>query len=222
MLGVVHHTEGRLSEARERIECCLVISRENGLRGIAAAATGALGQVLHDVGDLAASEELLLASLAESEKIGERDLSAHSHLALGSLRAATGDEDGARESLVKARDLARDMGVPRGETLARCELAVLSGGDLADALEAYGVHAEQLNAEDRRQALYLLWRATGDSAYLERAKRQLDEWVAYVDDETRRSMLANVRVNREIMAAWGAKRDGDGDGDGAESATRIG
>ena len=49
---------------------------------------------------------------------------------------------------------------------------------------------------------WLLFRATGDRAHLEEAKRLLDESVAHVDEETRTSMLTNLRLNREIMAAW--------------------
>ena len=49
----------------------------------------------------------------------------------------------------------------------------------------------------------LLWKATGDRAHLEEAKRLLDESVAHVDDATRESMLTNLHVDREIMAgAW--------------------
>jgi hypothetical protein len=44
--------------------------------------------------------------------------------------------------------------------------------------------------------------ATADSAHLADARRLLDESVANADDATRESILANLRVNREIMAAW--------------------
>ena len=41
------------------------------------------------------------------------------------------------------------------------------------------------------------------------AKRLLDEAVARVDDETRHSMLTNLRIHREIVAAW-EREFGDG------------
>jgi len=101
-----------------------------------------------------------------------------------------------------ARDLAADVGIPGTETLARGELACLPGGDTADALAALAENDERLTAEERLNARWLLFRATGDRAHLEEAKRLLDESVAHVDEETRTSMLTNLRVNGEIMAAW--------------------
>ena len=50
----------------------------------------------------------------------------------------------------------------------------------------------------------LLWRATGDRTHLVEAKRLLDELLAKNPAEHHATMLANVRVNREIVAAWAA------------------
>ena len=112
-----------------------------------------------------------------------------------------GDEEGGRESLATARDLALEIGLPGLETRARCHLACVPGGDVADALAAFTANHEGLEVGERLEARWLLFRATGDGAHLEEAKRLLDEFVAQVDDETRESMLTNLRLNREIMAA---------------------
>jgi hypothetical protein len=77
----------------------------------------------------------------------------------------------------------------------------LPGADPSDALSAFAAQEERLEAEERLAARHLLWRATGDRTHLVAAKRLLDESVANVDAETRASMLANLRVNREIAAA---------------------
>jgi hypothetical protein len=108
--------------------------------------------------------------------------------------------------LTAARDLAQPAGARGVETLARCELSLLPGGDPSDALSAFSAHEERLDAGERLEARRLLWRATGDRTHLVAAKRLLDEAVAKVDAETRASMLANLRVNREIAAA--AKEQG--------------
>ncbi|MBD3348063.1 MAG: hypothetical protein GF400_02565 [Candidatus Eisenbacteria bacterium] len=121
---------------------------------------------------------------------------------LGALRAAGGDAEAGRASLIVASDLAGEIGVPGTETLARCHLAVLPGGDAEDAISAFTERAERLYARERLEARWLLFRATGDAAHLTEAKRLLDEATANVDEETRASMLENLRLNREIMSAW--------------------
>ncbi len=161
-----------------------------------------LGRVLFEEGERAGSEERLVACIALCEEIGARHLAAGTHLALGSLRAAAREAVGGREALAAARDLAAEIGVPGYETLARCELALLPGGDAQDALAAFTENEERLKTGERREALYLLWKATGDRAHLEEAKRLLDESVAHVDDDTRKSMLTNLRLHRDIVAAW--------------------
>ena len=74
----------------------------------------------------------------------------------------------------------------------------------------------------------------GDRAHLEEAKRLLDETLANVPVEHHEAMLTNLRVNREIMAAWNGESGGaepppaardDPDDDeprGTESVTRVG
>ena len=51
-------------------------------------------------------------------------------------------------------------------------------------------------------ARFLLWQATRDRAHLVEAKRLLDFLVEHAPPECRESMLANVRLHREIAAAW--------------------
>ncbi len=215
--GDVLLSQGRLAAARAHYERSLALSREIGYRRSEAMALRLLGELMREEGSGHGGEEPLLASLALSEEIGLRHLSAQSHLALGLLRAAgSGDDgdDGGRASLIAARDLAAEVGAPGVETLARCALAQSAGDaldapDAQDALAAFTRNEERLEAGERLRARHLLWKATGDSAHLAEAKRLLDESVAHVDNETRGSMLANLRVNREIMARWD-EHGGDG------------
>jgi hypothetical protein len=128
---------------------------------------------------------------------------------------------------VAAYDWAKDVGRSGVETLARCELAVLPGGDAEDALAAFAEHEERLRAGERREARYLLWKATNNRAHLEEAKRLLDESLANVPAECHESMLTNLRVNRDILAAWGGDepsddRDDDDEPPRTESVTRAG
>ena len=110
------------------------------------------------------------------------------------------------------------------ETLARCELALLRPATAADAVRGLAENETNLEATERLRARHLLWKATRDRAQLEEAKRLLDDSVAEVDDDTRHSMLTNLRVNRAIMAAWKGESDEQEDDDlrGTETMTRIG
>jgi hypothetical protein len=85
--------------------------------------------------------------------------------------------------------------------LARCRLARLGEGAAADVASGVAALEGRLDAEERRELSWELWRATGDRAHLAQAKRLLDESVASVPAEHRESMVANVRLNREIAAA---------------------
>jgi serine/threonine protein kinase/tetratricopeptide (TPR) repeat protein len=226
-LGVVFQSQGRLLEAQEHYERHLALSREIGYREGEARAQHNLGRVEREQGERERSEEHLLASLALCEEIGLRQLECGTRLALGSLRAAAGDEEGGRKSLAAARDLANELGFPGHEALARCELALLPGGEPADALAAYAEHEERLDAGDRRSARLLLFRATGDRVHLEEAKRLLDDALSKVPEDYHDSMCQNVRVNREILEAWKAELgDGVSDDDDpsppTESITRAG
>lgn len=123
-----------------------------------------------------------------------------------------------------SRDLAKDVGIPGVETLARCELALLPGGDAADALAGFTEHEERLSVGERQSGRLLLWKATGDPAHLVEARRLLDESLANVPDEDRERMCTNLRVKREILAAW-QQEFGDGGDDesrGTESVTKAG
>ena len=103
--------------------------------------------------------------------------------------------------MTKACDASSKSGSAELEALARCQLACLSGGDCGDALAAFTANERRFDNEDRREARWLLFQATGDRTHLAEAKRLLDEAVANVPDDVRASMLANLRLNRDIAAA---------------------
>ena len=62
--------------------------------------------------------------------------------------------------------------------------------------------------------------------HLEEAKRLLDEALAQVPERYHESMCRNLRVNREILAAWreefGEDSASSGDDSASESRTRAG
>jgi tetratricopeptide (TPR) repeat protein len=201
-LGNVFLSLGRTGEAREYQERLVAICREMGHRESEAITVHNLGLVLREQGEEGPAEEQFLACLALSEEIGYRYVEAATHLALGGLRVEAGDSDAGRKLLVSARDLAAEVGAAGIETLAHCHIACLPGGDAKGAITVLHAQEDRLEADERREARCLLWRATGDRAHIEEAKRLLDMEVASVDEEARASMLTNLRLNREIVAAW--------------------
>jgi hypothetical protein len=78
-------------------------------------------------------------------------------------------------------------------------LACLPGGDSSAAVSALDEIGE---AEDSAGLRWSLHQATGERAHLEAAKRLLDEQLAKVPGEYHEAMCTNLRVNREILAAW--------------------
>ena len=68
-------------------------------------------------------------------------------------------------------------------------------------LETFDRHRDRLGHVARMEALFLLWRATGERPHLEEARRLLDHLVDHAPEECREAMLANVPLHREIAAA---------------------
>jgi len=58
----------------------------------------------------------------------------------------------------------------------------------------------------RMMARYALFRATGEQAHLEEARRLLGFAREHTAEEHRDAMIENVPLNREIMAAWRMQR----------------
>ncbi len=218
-LGNVHFFCGHLARAREGFERGLALARETGSRIGETIVLHNLGVAHWEAGAIAPAKEHLLECLPVSDDIGMQQVSAMTHLVLGRIHSAAGDEDAARESFSAARDVAVAGGVHGIETVARCELACLSNGDATDALAVFAANGERLEAEELLASRFLLWGATGDRAHLAEAKRLLDESVADVDVETRASMLTNLRLNREVLAAWRAEFGEAGDDAPADASS---
>jgi tetratricopeptide (TPR) repeat protein len=200
-LGIVFHSQGRLANAREQFERGIACCREIGHRAFEANALHSLGTVLSDEGDVASAKVRLHAALELGEQIGFRYVAAATRLTLGALHSESGEETAAREWLTKSRDESSKLGFVGIETSAQCHLACVPGGDVKDAERCFSSNEERLSAGERLSARWLLWKATADRTHLAEAKRLLDEAVTNVPDDIRESMLANVRLNREIAAA---------------------
>jgi hypothetical protein len=139
--------------------------------------------------------------LALRREIGYRDGEAETLVTRGAHLARQGREAEAGADLDAALALARELSLPGVELLATAQLATLPGGDAAAALAALAAHEGRAEVRRAMQVRFLLWQATRDPAHLAEAKSLLDFIVEHAPADCRESMLANVRLHREIAAA---------------------
>ncbi len=205
-LGPTWHALGNRVRARRALDESVALCREIGAQYPEGYGLLDLGRLEDEEGNPGEALQLTGESLALRRKIGHGDGVADSLIERGDLCRRAGDAGAARTSLDEALRLSREQGRAPQVALALTLLACLVGGD-SDAAETALVEAGE--AGDTPRVRWLLFRATGDRAHLEEAKRLLDESVAHVDEETRQSMLTNLRLSREIMAAWEEQGGGE-------------
>jgi serine/threonine protein kinase/tetratricopeptide (TPR) repeat protein len=207
---------GCFGEAREHSKRSLALSREIGSRLGEGLALQFLADVSAEEGDAAAAERSYTEALALRREIGFRDGEAETLVARGAHLARQGREAEARADLGAAIAIARELSLPGVELLATAQLATLPGGAprdrpqdgpvspgamVAAALTSLAAHEGHAEIQEAMEARFLLWQATRDPAHLAEAGRLLDFMVEHAPPECRETMLANVRLHREIAAA---------------------
>jgi tetratricopeptide (TPR) repeat protein len=127
---------------------------------------------------------------------------------LGRVMIDDGEPDGAVEPLKQALTLARDLDLTAVEVLASCHLALL--GEMAPeaALEGLLDNEGRLGIAERLMARELLWRSTREPAHLDEAHALLDHLVDHAPKRRRKTLIENVPLHRDIMAAWEEQRSG--------------
>ena len=173
-----------------------------------------------ELGDFVAVAQHLTQADAAAKRCENRDVQGRCCLLRGSLAAATGDTGAAHACFEQAAELFRSQDAPAFvcQVQANQALLFLRQGQLAQALPlvdqialamAGGLSlAATEDVQRPRLACHLVWAAAGDA----RAKEEIDKahgellaWAARAGDEASRiSMLENIRLNREIVAAWQA------------------
>ncbi len=135
-------------------------------------------------------------------ELGDRAEMASTLVSLGALLARVGRLDEATTHLSEAEEIAREVGAHGPLVLATCQRALLPDGDAAAATDALAAHEGRLGHGDRMQARFLLWRATSDPAQLAEAHRLLEFARDHAPEEYRETILENVPLHRDIVAAW--------------------
>jgi tetratricopeptide (TPR) repeat protein len=202
--GVITRDLGRLDESRELLERYITLSREIGNRRGEVIGLLNLGITLADLGEPRGVERLS-ESRALATDLGVRQAAAAAGVAMGEWFVRVGDHEAARDALTDAAALIEDGTFPDLRIVALATLALLPGGDPAPAVAEFTEHRARVVGRGALDVRFALFRATGDDEHLVEAKRLLDETLAVVAEEHHEAMRTGVRINSEILAAWGER-----------------
>jgi len=196
---------GEVHRAHDLLERSRTLASEIGDRGGVDYGDWLLGDQAAWAGDFELAEQLLTRSAASFRAAGSLDELADVLVSLAALRnqmeqpaAAIGHLDESVEIVSKT-----DASCPA--ILARCHLAVLRGDDASGAVQALAEHGALLEHHRRREAHFLLWKATADPAHLLAANTLLEETLDANPATSHTAMRENVPLNRSITAAWDAR-----------------
>jgi hypothetical protein len=197
---------GGMERAREAIRASLQLCCEMGMRYPEGYALCGLAVLADEQGDCSAALELASQSLALRREIGHGDGVADSLLLQGEIHWRAGKSAEAKSAATEALALLREQGRALELCQAHAFLAILPEGAAEAAEAALEDAGESGNTPKTR---FYLWKATGKRKHLAEAKRLLDFRVEHTPEEYREPMLRNVRVNREILAAWAEHGGGE-------------
>ena len=201
-LGCTLYVLGAVEPCREALEQALGLGREIGDREGDAYNVWMLGRLRQASGETEEAGRLLEEAVQVFEGLGDRVGHAGALVSLATHLAESGRTEEARAPLEQARDLAQQSNVPGPQVLAACRLALLPDGDAVAAKSVFEEFENRLEYRDKLDALHCLWQATKDRAHLEEAHRLLMAAREHVSEEYRDTMIQNVPLHRDIMAAW--------------------
>jgi tetratricopeptide (TPR) repeat protein len=196
-------------EASRHLYESLAIFRETPVRTLEDCARRLLAESASERADVAGALRLAEEALAAGRASGIAPAIVDASITAGQIRALGGDVPGARAALEEALATARAEGYAARAAVCLALLADLAGGDADAARTALSQTRGGSTFGESILMHFAVGRATRDRALLGEAKRALDELVLHAPPEHRESMLTNVRLHREIVAA--AREAGLGD-----------
>ena len=223
-LGGLNLNAGRHAQALLHLQAGLTLAREIGWVVVAANAQYNMAMCHRELGNAALAAELALSGEADAARCENRDVQGRCMLLRGRLTAAAGDATAAQAAYEQAGAVFEAIAAAPFVCLVRSHLAglLLAEGRLAQALQLTERIAEDLaaglsmSATDEPPRAHLLchraWAAVGDpraAQAIATAHADLLALAARAGDEaTRRSILENVSLHREVVAAWAAANGG--------------
>ena len=225
-LGVVYCDLGNYEAARDDHKQALDLRLTIGDRWGEAVSLVNLGLVYHGLGDDETAQKHCQRALAIQREIGDRRGEGYSLTYLGHALEGMGELETAAEAYERAMHLRRELGqhslsIDDLAGLARVATAQSDSEQALEYVEEILTWIETNGSEGIEYPLqvyltcYHILRAAAQRdtpaterahAILSRAHTTLLEQAAGISDSVlRRKFLENVKVNREIMAAWEAK-----------------
>ena len=201
-LGMLDYRFGRISEAEAHLTRSVELARERGRPAMASAALGGLADCAEARGDHEHCERQW------GEAVGvRRETASCAELAVllachGYSKVVLGRGADGLVLVREALEIARASTSSDGLVLATSLLAEHDGFDPVEAARILDEHKSASDAIVVMESHIRLWRASGDPAQLTAAKALLDAAVADAPEPFRESMLTNVPVHRDIVAAW--------------------
>jgi len=204
-LGPLHAALGNVSLAAEVLEQSRTLARSQGNRYHEAVASNRLGNLAEQTGDAESARRLFVDAISLARTTEHPAGVVEYQIGLGRLEAEQGSGEAARQQLGEARDLASEIGAPGFVALASVHLACL-GGSADAACKSLAEHDSRLDTRGRMEARFAMWKATDDAEHLVEAKRLLDYVRDHAPEECRETMIENVPLHRDIMAASEAQQ----------------
>ena len=116
---------------------------------------------------------------------------------------------GAFDPIAEIRNIADENGLAPTRVLANVALAKMSLVEPSAVRAAFEAAAARLKRREQMAVRFRLWELDGDSADLAAAHRLLASMRDHAPEDCRESVVENVPLHRDIVAAWEAHGGGE-------------
>jgi tetratricopeptide (TPR) repeat protein len=193
---------GQVDLARETLDDARRVSGEIGHSELNSEALMLLGMLSEECGEEEEAQRLYESTLTLKREAADTGNVAYALIALARVLALRGDGTAAVAHVKEALSLASEIGLPGATLSAKVGLARLPGGNVDAALMALEEYGERVDHAIAMDSRFRLWELTGQRVHLSEAHRLLCHLRDHAPKEYRKTMIANVRLHRDIMAAW--------------------
>ncbi len=199
-IGLVRLHVGDLTGAEEALRASQALCLELGLRRVEGYVLHGFGLLAAWRGDVVEGRRRLEESVRLRLSLGNRHAAADALVALGSLEVRAGRDVDAYAHLAQAILLAEQVGDPNLVVFSVLWRAQLPGEDLEGPRRTFEAERPRMRHDGLLEALWLLWRRSGDPKDLAEARLVLEELRAHAPPSTRTSIVENVPHHREIAS----------------------
>ncbi len=195
---------GRHAEAETRAQRGLALGRETEYRQVEGASLRTLASLADLRGDVAEARRLYADSLAFVRKWEHVSDIVTTLIESSRLEITQGETETAVALLDEATDILNRATHPRLVLLAATERVRLPDADLEEATRVLTEYQDRCEIADQVRLRFRLWQKTDAKLQLAEAHRLLEFVRDHAPEEDRVSMIENVPLHRDIMAAWDA------------------